>query len=383
MLEEYFQDQGREWERFAWLKSRVVAPRAAVDSGRARGAAFAGHAVCLSPLPRLRRLRGPAPAAPQDPRRSAASRCRPPRARQRCQAVARRHSRDRVHRAVDAGRSRRAVPRDPHPLDVEGAAEAGRQRPDETRCSRARWPTATVSCAGSSTASSTWTISRRTCCPRRTPISNGSRAAWAAPRLRRPANCSTSWAQTREFVATEFDSLLHDGQAPSPSAPGRTPCVGCGGPVLAVDSERLLDSLPVELAEPLRRWVQHPRVTGLRDETRQRLGRLVRRAADCLAEDRCNLAAVLRFVDWLEPLLRRESVSGAAGRTSRGAAAAVAPAGHGALADALPDAPPRASSTSWPTSAAAMAASTACISWPSCKPATRPGSAPGRPTKSR
>ena len=34
-LEEYFQVQGREWERFAWLKSRVVAPRAAVTSGRA------------------------------------------------------------------------------------------------------------------------------------------------------------------------------------------------------------------------------------------------------------------------------------------------------------------------------------------------------------
>ncbi|MFN9709508.1 MAG: glutamine-synthetase adenylyltransferase, partial [Burkholderiales bacterium] len=36
MLEEYFQVQGREWERFAWLKSRIVAPQAAVDSGRGR-----------------------------------------------------------------------------------------------------------------------------------------------------------------------------------------------------------------------------------------------------------------------------------------------------------------------------------------------------------
>ncbi|MFL6677915.1 MAG: glutamine-synthetase adenylyltransferase, partial [Burkholderiaceae bacterium] len=35
MLEEYFLVQGREWERFAWLKSRVVAPRSAVTSGRA------------------------------------------------------------------------------------------------------------------------------------------------------------------------------------------------------------------------------------------------------------------------------------------------------------------------------------------------------------
>src|SRR6266542_4362026 len=36
-LEDYFQVQGREWERFAWLKSRVVAPRSCVDSGSAQG----------------------------------------------------------------------------------------------------------------------------------------------------------------------------------------------------------------------------------------------------------------------------------------------------------------------------------------------------------
>ena len=36
-LEDYFQVQGREWERFAWLKSRVVAPqRAASTSGSAQ-----------------------------------------------------------------------------------------------------------------------------------------------------------------------------------------------------------------------------------------------------------------------------------------------------------------------------------------------------------
>ena len=36
MLEEYFQVQGREWERFAWLKSRVVAPRECIGSGSAQ-----------------------------------------------------------------------------------------------------------------------------------------------------------------------------------------------------------------------------------------------------------------------------------------------------------------------------------------------------------
>ena len=35
MLEEYFQVQGREWERFAWLKSRVVAPFSAYETKRA------------------------------------------------------------------------------------------------------------------------------------------------------------------------------------------------------------------------------------------------------------------------------------------------------------------------------------------------------------
>ncbi|MCB2034542.1 MAG: hypothetical protein KDF57_15015, partial [Ottowia sp.] len=30
-LEEYMLVQGREWERFAWLKSRVIAPQAAID----------------------------------------------------------------------------------------------------------------------------------------------------------------------------------------------------------------------------------------------------------------------------------------------------------------------------------------------------------------
>ncbi|MDP3139892.1 MAG: glutamine-synthetase adenylyltransferase, partial [Burkholderiaceae bacterium] len=35
-LEDYFQVQGREWERFAWLKSRVVAPRACIKAGGAQ-----------------------------------------------------------------------------------------------------------------------------------------------------------------------------------------------------------------------------------------------------------------------------------------------------------------------------------------------------------
>jgi glutamate-ammonia-ligase adenylyltransferase len=109
--------------------------------------------------------------------------------------------------------------------------------------------------------------------------------------------------ETREFVATEFDALLHDGQ--SPQAGSRNGCQACGN--VAVDSDRLLEKLPEELAPTLRRWVQQPRVATLRDETKLRLGRLVRRAAECMAEGECSLVAVQRFIDWLEPLLKRES----------------------------------------------------------------------------
>ncbi|RZM02138.1 MAG: glutamine-synthetase adenylyltransferase, partial [Variovorax sp.] len=35
-LEEYLQVQGREWERFAWMKSRVVAPQSVIDDGSAQ-----------------------------------------------------------------------------------------------------------------------------------------------------------------------------------------------------------------------------------------------------------------------------------------------------------------------------------------------------------
>ncbi|MGS0758461.1 hypothetical protein ACVBEH_29350, partial [Roseateles sp. GG27B] len=38
----------------------------------------------------------------------------------------------------------------------------------------------------------------------------------------------------REIVATEFDALLHDGQAPKSGAIG---CRTCGGPVMTVDAE--------------------------------------------------------------------------------------------------------------------------------------------------
>jgi glutamate-ammonia-ligase adenylyltransferase len=48
-------------------------------------------------------------------------------------------------------------------------------------------------------------------------------------------------------------------------------------------------------------------VLALRDESRLRLGRLMQRAGLCMSNGTCSAQAALRFVDWVEPLLRRES----------------------------------------------------------------------------
>ena len=50
-----------------------------------------------------------------------------------------------------------------------------------------------------------------------------------------------------------------------------------------------------------------PRVLALRDESRLRLGRLMQKAAQTVSAGACTEVAALRFVDWVEPLLRRES----------------------------------------------------------------------------
>jgi glutamate-ammonia-ligase adenylyltransferase len=50
-------------------------------------------------------------------------------------------------------------------------------------------------------------------------------------------------AEVREFVAGEFDALLHDGQAPPPPSPSGV-CRTCGLGPLPLDSELLLEHLP-------------------------------------------------------------------------------------------------------------------------------------------
>jgi hypothetical protein len=78
-LEEYLQVQGREWERFAWLKSRVVAPQSAALAARSAGrcAAWCCRSSSAATWTTACSTRcAPAPADPR-PRRQAQRRATP------------------------------------------------------------------------------------------------------------------------------------------------------------------------------------------------------------------------------------------------------------------------------------------------------------------
>ena len=71
--------------------------------------------------------------------------------------------------------------------------------------------------------------------------------------------------------------------------------------------DQLSEQWPKRFRERLNLWRTHPRLLGLRDESRERLTRLVRRTALWLLEGSVSEEAAIRIIDWIEPLLRRES----------------------------------------------------------------------------
>jgi glutamate-ammonia-ligase adenylyltransferase len=106
----------------------------------------------------------------------------------------------------------------------------------------------------------------------------------------------------RELVAQEFDALLVDGTDEE--------CKGCSASkaeIATPDFEDLLEQLPVDFQTRLAGWRDHPRVQALRDDSRLRLMRLIARTAQWVRQGKVTEQAAVRIVDWMEPLLRRES----------------------------------------------------------------------------
>ncbi len=327
MLEQYLQAQGREWERFAWLKSRVVAPRAAVTSGRAL--ALRG---LVTPFVYRRYLDyGVFEGLRQLHRK--------------IRDEAQRRAAGRPERANDVKLSRGGIREIEFIVQLMLVVRGGQFPEIRTRSTlRGLQRLAGRGLMRADTADklgAAYTFLRRVehriqyLDDQQTHLLPAVDAdlAWIAGSM--GLTCPRSNAcpvldhlcEVRELVAAEFDALLRDGQgsATAEGAGGNSSASGNGngngagckacvpggaggsGAGLPIDSEQLLDRLPAELAEPVRVWAQRPRVQALRDESKLRLGRLMQRTAMAMQDGNCSAAGALRFIDWTEPLLRREN----------------------------------------------------------------------------
>jgi glutamate-ammonia-ligase adenylyltransferase len=307
MLEEYFLVQGREWERFAWLKSRVVVPRAAVVSGRARALRdvvtpfvyrrYLDYGVFEG----LRQLH------------------------QKVRDEANRRAAGRPERANDVKLSRGGIREIEFIVQLLQVVRGGQFPEIRTRPTpKALQRLAGVGLIPLETAdklAAAYTFLRRV--EHRIQYLDDQQThllptvdadlRWIAASMGLAA-CTADTCELldtlcthRELVATEFDALLHDGRSASARS-GSGSCSRCTGTPPTLEQLPLAEGLSAPLAERLRLLVASPRVALLRDEGRARLVRLLMRARR-LTQDEPEIGetALLRFVDWLEPLLRRDS----------------------------------------------------------------------------
>ncbi|MBK8667394.1 MAG: bifunctional [glutamate--ammonia ligase]-adenylyl-L-tyrosine phosphorylase/[glutamate--ammonia-ligase] adenylyltransferase [Burkholderiales bacterium] len=296
-LEEYMLVQGREWERFAWLKSRAMAPRAALDERAAqalRGVVlpfvfrkYLDYGVFES----LRTLH------------------------QQIRDHASKRSAGRPERANDVKLSRGGIREIEFIVQLLQVVRGGqfpelRTRPTLQALQR-------VARAGLMPRETADRLAEAYVFLRRVehriqylddqqthvlPTDDGD-LEWIARTLGYASACPFlgDLDAHREFVAEEFDRLLG----------GDAPCKSCGKNGAerraAPEIEEVAALFPERARARLAEWQQHPRVQALRDEARARLVRLLQRTAQWLEEGRVSEEGVLRLADWVEPLLRRES----------------------------------------------------------------------------
>jgi glutamate-ammonia-ligase adenylyltransferase len=299
-LEEYFHVQGREWERFAWLKSRVVAPFSTLEDG----SAFSLRSVVLpfvfrryldySVFDALRVLH-----------------------RQIREHSARR-SAGRPERTNDVKLSRGGIREIEFTVQLLQVVRGGqfpelRTRPTLsalTRLTKASlMPQATAEALAAA-----YTFLRSV--EHRIQYLDDQQTHvlptldadldWIAHTLGYP-DSPAFLAQLdahREVVAQEFDALL-GGAKPDCKGCGAKAGTSAGGGALELDE--LLEQLPETFRSRVQAWQAHPRVLALRDESRQRLLQLISRTAAWVREGKATEEAAVRIADWIEPLLRRES----------------------------------------------------------------------------
>lgn len=302
-LEEYFQVQGREWERFAWLKSRTVAPRRQLQDGSVMQLRnlvvpfvfrrYLDYNVFDSLRVLHRQIRDHAA------KRSAGH----------------------PERSNDVKLSRGGIREIEFTVQLLQVVRGGqfpelRTRPTLdalTRLVRAGlMPEATAQALAQA-----YTFLRRVehriqyLDDQQTHVlpTRDEDLDWIARSLGYPNACGllAQLDAHREIVAQEFDILL--------GGAGQKECKGCGNgngkgggtAAAAPDFDGLLEQLPPLFRERVTAWRSHPRVLALREESRARLIRLIARTAEWVREGRASDESASRLVDWMEPLLRRES----------------------------------------------------------------------------
>jgi glutamate-ammonia-ligase adenylyltransferase len=301
-LEDYFQVQGREWERFAWLKSRIVAPRSCIADGSA-------HALRSAVLPFV--FRRYLDYSVFDALRTLHRQIR---------EHAARRAAGRPERANDVKLSRGGIREIEFTVQLLQVVRGGQFPELRTRPTLQALPRlAAAGLMSEETAKAleaAYVFLRRVehriqylddqqthVLPMGCKSDDDDRDLTWIARSMGYADCCPFLHELdghREFVAEEFDRLLGG---------GATECRSCnkGARAQPPDLENMLELLPAQLQQRIQRWCSHPRVMALRDDARQRLSRLIARTAQWLQEGRVSEEAAVRMVDWIETLLRRES----------------------------------------------------------------------------
>ncbi len=298
-LEEYFLVQGREWERFAWLKSRVVAPFSAKANA---------HELRDTVLPFVFRryldysvfesLRG----LHQQIRKHAISR-----------------SAGRPERANDVKLARGGIREIEFTVQLLQVVRGGhfpelRTRP--TLQALQRLSQANLMAAATADALAKAYVFLRQVEHRiqylddqQTHVlpTSDDDLNWMALTMGFGDTCDflTELDGHRELVAQEFDRLL--GLGDTTESNSKSDCKGCTPKNDYVDLASLLPDLNERLRERVMHWCEQPRIRALRDDSVQRLLKLLQRTNAWIDDGRVTEEAAVRWSDWIEPLLRRES----------------------------------------------------------------------------
>lgn len=294
-LEEYLHVQGREWERFAWLKSRVVAPAADVSNG----STLALRSVVM-PFVFRRYL----DYSVFDSLRSL---------HQQIRNHATKRSAGRPERANDVKLSRGGIREIEFIVQLLQVVRAGQYPELRTRPTLSALPrlvkAGLMPSATAQSLAQAYVFLRQIehriqyLDDQQTHIlpTQDTDLTWIASTMGfgTTQQLLNQLDAHRERVAQEFDTLL--GGEPS--------CKACSNGTSGATAglEELMPALHDNFRKRIQSWSEQPKVLALRDEARTRLNKLITRTLQWVRDGSTSEEAALRLLDWFEPLLRRES----------------------------------------------------------------------------